>query len=371
MFHVTKGSADTWVRSYTAELLQKVGNIENKTEFEECERIVEEYPILVAMEPGGKTMYVPDALSRLPWSSREHVSVNLEEFKVQSVVVASKKRIDEIKEEKTNDSEMKQVMYYIRNGLLRKSGSVSKEAKPYFRYEHGLYEHNGFIFMNKQLVIPRNLRSDMIYTSIRRTQDVFFWPHMITDIKEYVSFCRTCQKCSLSNTKKPLESMPIAKYPWERVAMDFMEEVWEINQTPSKVQGLCPTKRKGGCDMRIPKHGVIGNESMKGNIVATPGGKKRRDIIVIASDNKKRIDWSLLRPFQRLYPMEIWSSEIQMDKKREKKEVLVEKSEHTAENIEGNTEENIGDEPMFTKVVGRWSYRNVPNFDLAGRMRMT
>lgn len=129
-------------------------------------------------------MYVPDALSRLQRTSRESLVENLEEFKVQSIVVASKQRIEELKKETINDSEMKQLIYYIRNGWPKKLGSVAREAKPYFPYKHELYEHNGFIFMNNQLVVPKMLRKVImekihvghqgINTSIRRAKDALF-----------------------------------------------------------------------------------------------------------------------------------------------------------------------------------------------------
>lgn len=191
------------------------------------------YDVKLEYHPG-KTMYVPDALSRLPRSNRQPLKENLEEYKVQTIVVASKQRKEELKEETFNDSEMQQVIFYIRNGWPKKLGSISKEAKPYFPYRHELFENNGFLFKNKLLVIPRVLIKAMlerihdschqgINSSIRRAQEALFWPNMTNDIKEYVSSCVTCQKYARNNIKEPITSMPLAEYPWERIAIDFME----------------------------------------------------------------------------------------------------------------------------------------------------
>lgn len=182
----------------------------------------------------GNQQYIPDALSRLKARNQKTVSPKIiVPYKVQSVLIASKERIAQIIDETKEDNELSQILYYIRNGWPRKLSSVGKQTKQYFNDRYEIYEYNGLIFKNTQLIIPKSLRQLMlekihtghfgINSCIRRAQQSMYWPKMTEEITKYVSTCRMCQKHSKCKQKEPLQPHPIPNVPWEKIAIDFMD----------------------------------------------------------------------------------------------------------------------------------------------------
>lgn len=93
----------------------------------------------------GTVVYADDIIAcEHYFSFTRRVTVNLEEF--QSIVVASKERIHIL----------------FKKWMALKVGSISKELKHHFLLKHKLYQYKRFIFMKKQLVVPKILRKTMM-----------------------------------------------------------------------------------------------------------------------------------------------------------------------------------------------------------------
>ena len=101
--------------------------------------------------------------------------------------------------------------------------------------------------MRNQIVLPLSLRPLILqeyhdkpasghlafHRTFLKVQDKYYWPNMITDIKEY---CKACVKCATTSKKvqprAPLHPLQIADAPFAVLAIDFLGPM-----TPSSRQG--------------------------------------------------------------------------------------------------------------------------------------
>ena len=89
-------------------------------------------------------------------------------------------------------------------GWPSKRNECENLVKPFFNYRDELSASENIVFKGEQLVIPYELRNDIltqlhrghigIQGTIRRARDIIFWPGFSNDIKQITSTCPTCQK---------------------------------------------------------------------------------------------------------------------------------------------------------------------------------
>ncbi|XP_062573713.1 uncharacterized protein K02A2.6-like [Saccostrea cucullata] len=97
--------------------------------------------------------------------------------------------------------------------------------------EYELTEIDGIIFKGHKILIPRDLRSQMMEAvhighmgmekSFRRARDIKFWPRMSADITNMVLECGVWLERRNSNTQEPLISHDIPDYSWETISTDL------------------------------------------------------------------------------------------------------------------------------------------------------
>jgi len=58
---------------------------------------------------------------------------------------------------------------------------------------------------------------------IRRARDSMFWPHMTTELKEYISKCDVCLAYRPSPEREPLLQHEVTERPWCKVGIDLCE----------------------------------------------------------------------------------------------------------------------------------------------------
>lgn len=92
--------------------------------------------------------------------------------------------------------------------------------------------------LKKKIVIPKPYRRLVLETahttalaghmSVRKTKyrifSQYFWPHMSTDIKEFIKSCPICQKARPPGSIKPIElgQMEVIGTPFQKVAIDIV-----------------------------------------------------------------------------------------------------------------------------------------------------
>lgn len=62
------------------------------------------------------------------------------------------------------------------------------------------------------------------------TRRWYWWPRLVSNVKEFCTTCDECQKCKGSTTKPTgkLHSLPIPIKPWDSIGMDFVGPFPEV-----------------------------------------------------------------------------------------------------------------------------------------------
>ncbi|CAC5391269.1 unnamed protein product [Mytilus coruscus] len=155
----------------------------------------------------------------------------------------------EIKSEQRADNNYKDIIDYLETGRLPKDKDKHRKVlvlQPfYFLHDDILYHVDKRskrgqrdLNANIQLAIPRKMVPTMlaethnslfsghlgISRSIRRTQRLYFWSLMNSDIENWIKSCELCseRKQPPNPVRAQLSSMPIASMPFERVSTDIM-----------------------------------------------------------------------------------------------------------------------------------------------------
>ncbi|KAG9450237.1 hypothetical protein H6P81_010202 [Aristolochia fimbriata] len=100
---------------------------------------------------------------------------------------------------------------------------------------------NDLIFYKHKLFIPqvRSLRTDLIrkihssptgghegaLRTYKRLSASFFWPHMFSEVKQFVVACTICQKVKVDHSSPVglLQPLPIPEQVWEDISIDFVD----------------------------------------------------------------------------------------------------------------------------------------------------
>ena len=243
---------------------------------------LQKYQIVVTYKRGVE-MYIADTLSRamLPPKKMKDIPeiqvftvmqekavrqelecVNPEEF-----LRVSPNRLSQIQTLTRNDATLQCLITVVMSGWPDYRDQVPVCIRPYFGYRDEIAVHNGVVYKGDRVVIPRDLRKEMlkrihsshqgIEACTRRARDVLYWPGMSAEIKEAVQQCNTCAENASSQNKEPLLSHLIAERPWQKVAMDLFtlnkkdylvtvdlfSDYWEVDRvtdtTSSKIIKVC------------------------------------------------------------------------------------------------------------------------------------
>ena len=192
------------------------------------------YNGFAVFSPGNK-MHIADALSRSPisQSSTEDDIVSEEvELHVQAIegnLPATKQKLEAIKEETKQAHMMQQLIWSLKHGWPERR---PQEMQPYYEARDRLSYANGLIFYNDRILIPDNMRSDLLgkahqgHLGISRTRsraaEAIWWPGIGSDIEKFVTTCKTCARYRPAPIEPLIPTKPQER-PWQTVGTDFME----------------------------------------------------------------------------------------------------------------------------------------------------
>ena len=112
----------------------------------------------------------------------------------------------------------------------------SREETPiairdYWNYREEITLHNGILFKNQRVIIPKAMRSEIlsrvhsshqgIGSCLRKAKDIVFWPGMNVAIKEMVTSCSVCAEFQAKNTDQPMQTHQVPNRPWSKVGTDL------------------------------------------------------------------------------------------------------------------------------------------------------
>ena len=111
------------------------------------------------------------------------------------------------------------------------ANNVPVMLREYWKVRHNLHSADHLIFMNRRIVIPASMRSEILKSihtghmgiekSKARARACVYWPAMYHAIELAVKQCPTCNKYATANQKEPMLPHPVPSRPWEKVGVDY------------------------------------------------------------------------------------------------------------------------------------------------------
>ena len=185
----------------------------------------------------GKHMYVADLLSRSYINETDDNDQFLKEIihcvKATRHLQVSDKKLKQFKECTLRDPVLNNLVSMCKNGWPHAKKDVPENVRFYFKLRQDLFEEDGLVFLNNKIVVPNDLRREMldkiheghfgVEKCKSRARQIFYWPGMLHDIENLVAKCSTCEKFRPKNCKEPLISHEILSLPFEKVGCDICE----------------------------------------------------------------------------------------------------------------------------------------------------
>lgn len=173
-----------------------------------------------------------DCLSRLPIPVEMSTEDKLEENLSIKVIENEGEitlNLKMIEKETIKDAYLSKLIEYILDGWP--SSGVPKIYKDYYGANVSLSIEHGCIFYGNRVVVPNSLKEKALellhinHIGIVRMKQMArkycFWIGINKDIESFVRSCNSCQLVQSDKRDKVYSSWPEAKYPFERVHLDF------------------------------------------------------------------------------------------------------------------------------------------------------
>ena len=185
----------------------------------------------------GKDMYVSDALSRSPMSTKAFSSTAEEvDLHVQSVVAgfpASPQKRDDLRAATQGDSILQAAIVYTLTGWPKYEKDVPDSLRQLYAHRAMLSVTDGLLVFGNRIVIPVAKRPEIlsrihdghqgITKSLERARLGVWWPGLTADVKRITSACEHCQTARPTQRKEPLLPTPLPQGPWQRVGIDLCQ----------------------------------------------------------------------------------------------------------------------------------------------------
>ena len=169
---------------------------------------LQRYDVRITYKKGAE-MYLADALSRAypenstPLKTPPSVFCHaMEELQLAEHLPISAKRLKQIQEATSADHSLQAMMDLVLQGWPDDKSKVPSAVRPYAKYHDELSVQDGVIFKGSRIIVPTMLRKEMMQKvneghlgaelCLRRAKEVFFWPLMNAEIRDYVSNCSIC-----------------------------------------------------------------------------------------------------------------------------------------------------------------------------------
>ena len=122
--------------------------------------------------------------------------------------------IVQIKHASSDDPVLQVPCETVRGSWPDTKSEVPECIRAYFDFRNELTVQDHLVFKGELLIVPANMRSEMMAVAhaahigiegcIRRAQESIYWPHMASELKDYISKCDTCLAHRASPGKEPL-----------------------------------------------------------------------------------------------------------------------------------------------------------------------
>ena len=186
----------------------------------------------------GPQMFIADHLSRAAIHETGPQDKEFEVFALEvegmdplNSVKISSERLAQLQKATEQDPVMQTLKTTIVVGWPEHRDQVPIQIREYWNYRDELTLHNGVLFKNQRVIIPKAMRPELISrihsshlgieSCLRKARDLLFWPSMNSEIKEAVVKCSVCAEYQAKNPKQPMQSHSIPDRPWSKVGTDL------------------------------------------------------------------------------------------------------------------------------------------------------
>ncbi|KAK3724232.1 hypothetical protein QZH41_002381 [Actinostola sp. cb2023] len=183
-------------------------------------------------------MYIADHLSRAsvpdigtPETEFQVFALELESICPLTTVKISSERLAQLQKATEQDPVMQTLKTTILIGWPAQRDEVPVHVREFWNFRDEFTLHNGVLFKNQRLIIPKALRSEVtsrihsshlgIESCLRKARDLVFWPSMNSEIKEAITNCSICAEYQAKQQRQPMQSHQIPDRPWSCLSSDL------------------------------------------------------------------------------------------------------------------------------------------------------
>ncbi|KAL5479357.1 hypothetical protein EMCRGX_G022870 [Ephydatia muelleri] len=197
--------------------------------------LLQRYSLEVVFRPGEQQV-LADTLSRAPAGTtaisapEEEIVFQLQIIKEHEFLPISDQRIAAIKSAAARDAEYAMLSKIIKQGWPQKIDHIPEAVRSYWNFRETMTVQDGVVYKGGQVVVPVEVRPDIvvrlhsshqgIQSTLRRAQDVMYWPGM-KDIEKAVRRCAVCEENAPALPKEECRAHEIMGRLWEKVGMDL------------------------------------------------------------------------------------------------------------------------------------------------------
>ena len=181
-------------------------------------------------------MLMSDPLSRAyvddPPSQTEYCH-ELEHIVLVDDLPISDARLNSFRKATAGDASLQILMSTVLEGWPSTEDGVPQEIKSYFSCRADITVQNGLLFKGERIIVPSQLRKEMmekIHSShlgiegcLRRAREVFYWPRMNAELKDFILKCDVCNSFKPQQPQEPLMPHKIPTRPEQKVGTDLMQ----------------------------------------------------------------------------------------------------------------------------------------------------
>ena len=168
-----------------------------------------------------------ETLSRQPCPGNKTIELDVQISHVQF----STRKLDELRRETRNDSEIQKLLKVIVDGWPDRQRDVHPQLRPFWPYRDELVTDDGIVLKGNRIVMPASLQAETLvklhesHQGIEkmhlRARSCVFWNGINNDIEVVLRKCATCQEVQRAQLREPLMPHDTPSRAWQIVGTDL------------------------------------------------------------------------------------------------------------------------------------------------------
>ncbi|KAL1448662.1 hypothetical protein WDU94_005557 [Cyamophila willieti] len=185
----------------------------------------------------GKKMVIADLLSRnIKIESSEGDETLTEYVHVVGMQLDFKNdSFEKLVESTKSDPTLSKVIDLYHKGwpALGKNVEINSELLHFVNMKSEIMCQNDLVYFKNRIIIPKSRRQNILdllhetHTNFNKAkitvQHFFYWPGVLSDLRNFINSCNVCQSVQRSKIKEPLKPHEIPEIPFYKVGVDIAE----------------------------------------------------------------------------------------------------------------------------------------------------